>query len=82
MKYKFRAECAEDAYRFEAKNRDAILNMQITPTEGIPDVEVTIDCELKKSEIILLMKEIADGHVMYQTVLPINEYTGHRNYDL
>ena len=82
MKYKFRAECSQDAEQFKQENREAISNFEIVPVEGFPDVDVTFDSHLELSEIIELMKDIDHGHVMYQTVKPVDEYTGKRDYDL
>lgn len=82
MKYQFRAECRHDAERFYEENSEAIANLTITPWEGFPDVDVTFESHLELNEIIELMKDIDDGHVMYQTVKPIDEYTGERDYDL
>jgi ABC-type uncharacterized transport system permease subunit len=82
MKYKFRAECSQDAEQFKHENREAISDYEIQKVEGYPDVYVTFDSYLELSEIIELMRDIDDGHVMYQTVKPIEEYTGERNYEL
>lgn len=67
MKYKFRAECSQDAEQFKQENREAISDFEIVPVEGFPDVDVTFDSHLELSEIIELMRDIDDGHVMYQT---------------
>lgn len=82
MKYKFRAECSLDAEQFENENRESISNSEIVPVAGFSDVDVTFDSQLELSEIIDLMKNIDDSQVMYQTIKPIDEYTGERDYDL
>ena len=86
MKYKFRAECSHDALTFRDNTIGLTENFTIIPQdiEGspIPDVDVEFDSEMSLDEIIDEMREVIDGHVMLQTVKPIEEYTGERDYDL
>jgi hypothetical protein len=82
MRYKFRAECRHDY--------DCLLqilptepnNEVIEPSDGFPDIEVEFDLNITIDKLRDLMREVEDGHVMVQTVMPIDEYTGDRNYDL
>jgi hypothetical protein len=82
MQYKFRAECQYDVDVFKYGNEHEISNLKIENDKDFPDVYVTFDSDLPLEEIIYLMREVEDGHVMYQTLRPIQEYTGERNYDL
>lgn len=75
-KYKFRAECSIDVERLE-NVIPSKFNVNLIK-QGFPDVEVEFDSYLSLSEIIDLMKTIEDGHVMYETVKPIEQYTGQR----
>lgn len=79
--YKFRAECQEDAQNFQNISKGLAQNFDFQKGTVI-DIIVTFDSNLNLSEIIGLLRNIEDGHVMVQTVRPIHEYTGQRNYDL
>jgi len=85
MEYKFRAECQEDVLDLLILLPSGnIVDHDFDPfDEASPDVEVEI--ELKNTtldELREIMTEVIDGHVMVQTVMPIEEYTGERNYEL
>jgi hypothetical protein len=86
MKYKFRAECSLDALTFKDNTIGLTDNFEITQQDidglPIPDVDVEFESDLSLDEIIDEMRDIIDGHVMLQTVKPIGEYTGERDYDL
>lgn len=85
MLYKLRAECKHDV-----KQLSCILS-QFTITEEkidecningipIPDVEYTFDVNQTIEEVIEIIKDIPDSHVMYQTIETIDKYTGERKY--
>lgn len=76
--YKFRAEGENDANLFYETNKAVIHNYK-TETAGTTDVIATFDSTLSLDEIIELMQNQADSHVMYETVKPISEYTGDRD---
>jgi len=86
MKYKFRAECSNDALMFRENTVSLMDNFNITTQDidglAIPDVDVEFESNLTLDEIIDKMKDVIDGHVMFQTVKPIEEYTGERDYHL
>lgn len=76
-----RAECWHDAEVFrktvcgnlmEVKRMDAAL----------PDVEIVFISDLDVNELWKRISKIMDGHVMAETVQPIENYTGARNYEL
>jgi hypothetical protein len=76
--YKFRAEGEPDADLFYETNQAVIHNYKVEPA-GTLDVEATFDSALSLDEIIALMQNQSDSHVMYETVKPISEYTGDRD---
>lgn len=59
-----------------------MTNFKMQRDEQLPDVEFEFETELALDEIIMTLQDIDDSHVMYQTVQPIEKYTGERNYDL
>jgi len=82
MIYKLRAECLSDVVEFIRKEQNHLINFN-TQKDGIfPDYDLEFETELDLDQIILKLREIEDSHVMYQTVKPIAEYTGQRDYDL
>ena len=82
MIYKLRAECSNDVVQFIQNAHSQMTNFKMQKDKELPDVEFEFETELALDEIILTLKEIEDSHVMYQTVKPIDEYTGERDYDL
>ena len=59
-----------------------MTNFKMQKDKELPDVEFEFETELALDEIIMTLQDIDDSHVMYQTVKPIDEYTGERDYDL
>ena len=82
MEYKCRAECMHDVMRLITIGKESISIIDMEVVRGVPDVEVIFNSSLNLQEIIELMAEIPDSHVMYQTVKPTEFYTGKRDYDL
>ena len=82
MKYKLRAECSNDVVLFIQNTHSQMLNFSMVKYPELPDVDFEFETELALEEIILILKDIEDSHVMYQTVKPIEEYTGDRDYNL
>ena len=81
MKYKFRAECIHDVAQFLIQSSKVIANLNTQQdNDGFRDVIVTFDSHLELSEIMDLIEKIEDGHVMCETVKPIEKYTGERTY--
>lgn len=76
ISYKLRAECTVDVSRFvEAVHPDT---MTMKKHKLLPDCVVEFTSQLSLSEIINLMSEIPDGHVMIETVATAQFYTGER----
>lgn len=82
MKYKLRAECSNDVARFIMNAHSLMTNFKMQKDDELPDVEFEFETELALDEIIMTLQDIDDSHVMYQTIQPIEKYTGERDYDL
>ena len=82
MIYKLRAECSNDVMKFIEKAHGHMENFKMERDKQFPDVDFEFESKLNLDEIILILRDIDDGHVMVQTVKPIKEYTGERNYEL
>jgi hypothetical protein len=81
MTYKFRAECAWDVTELLRETKIKYEKITIIPSQRFPDVEVEIESEsMNHQDMIDCLKCVIDGHVMWQTVQPISEYTGVRDY--
>ncbi len=83
-KYKFRAECFHDVQEFIplvfAQGKP--FAFKIYPDTLFPDAEVEIEADISLEDMRSLMRQVFDSHVMVQTVMPIDQYTGERNYEL
>jgi len=82
MIYKLRAECSTDVVQFIKNAHSQLTNFKMQKDKDFPDVEFEFETELALDEIILKLKKIKDAHVMRQTVKPIDEFNGKRNYNL
>ncbi len=82
MTYKLRAECSHDVAEFIQKSHGQMKNFKMERDKLFPDVVFKFESDLPLNKIILTLRDIEDSHVMYQTVKPIKQYTGKRNYDL
>lgn len=90
--YKFRAECFADVIQFFNFSDLKLLEIKTTTMmDGItpiPDVEVEFSIMSEKSidEDILhlreILQDIEDGHVMWQTLNTLSDYSGERNFDI
>jgi hypothetical protein len=82
MNYKLRAESLNDVVQFIQNEYSHMKNFNMKRDELFPDVDFEFETDLTLDEIIFKLKNINDSHIMYQTIKPINEYTGTRNYEL
>lgn len=83
--YKLRAECLPDVVQFienTNKRGTMITNYKIEKDKLVSDVYFEFELKLTIPEIIDILQNQKDSHVMYQTVNPIDKYTGERDYDL
>lgn len=86
--YKFRAECIADAYNVINKlgklSHEALQEVKIIPIfmDGLrlPDCEVELKTSLHFIALLTQLRDIPDGHVMLESVQPIEKYTGERIY--
>ena len=90
--YMFRAEFPKDVESFfrllpqdelvEAVIKEGCLKIE-HELHPIPDRHVVIKVKSLKLEALRdILRKIEDGHVMLQTIMPIAQYEGLRNYDL
>lgn len=87
MTYKVKSENFDDIGLFYTNNKDIFIalkktNVKLDENYKRVYIELTFESNLQLCEIISLMKKIENSHVMYQTVQPIEKYTGERNYNL
>lgn len=78
--YKFRADCQMDAALFLWKLRASVLSAEYL--DGTPDIEVSFSSEMSFHDLLSISRFVDDGHVITQTLKPISDYTGERNYNL
>lgn len=76
--YRMRAECMADVAAFASKV--FCPTMMIEREHPYPDVTVTFVCELELVDILLIIKGIPDGHVMYETLELAEDYSGIRKF--
>lgn len=82
-KYKFRAECTQDVINLALLLDGKDVESLTIKTMSIgSDVEAVIISNIPYMDIIEMMRQVSDGHVMAQTIKPIQEYTGERNYQM
>jgi hypothetical protein len=82
FQYKLRAECFTDVAHLVQSEYFQISAFNMVRKDSLPDVEFEFTTVLTIDELITAMKPIRDAQVMYQTVKPVSEYTGERNYNL
>ena len=86
--FSFRAECQADVDCFLQESLNSNVKIAVTKTvmdkDGFPDVEIEIESEVQLENLIEVMREVQDGHVMYQTLrqVPLEQNNLQRNYNL
>jgi hypothetical protein len=83
--HKFRAECPVDVAHFILLLPEVGKFCKIVawnPHPLTPDLEVTLATEMTTQQLRQVMAQVEDGHVMRQTLQPIAEYTGERDFSL
>jgi len=81
MKYKFRAEVRQDVAILERLiPYEEFLSINIGwDTESLSDIVVVFDLKTwSLNQLIEVMDEVVDGHVMIETVALEEDYTGER----
>ncbi len=79
--HKFRAECEADVDELiKILPQDYSHTLKVMRADPIfPDVVVDIITPLTVPQLESLMRQVTDGHVMLQTVAPLDYYTGDRD---
>lgn len=85
-RFRLRAEFAQDFEMFEKlagnKITDSFMVNKIIIEKGeqhtLPDVEAGFYSELPIEDIVEILKQIPDGHVMVETINLAHLYTGER----
>ena len=78
-KFKFRAECLRDVEELLHQINHSGMEINIKFFH-VPDVEVTLLTDLTLDSIIQEAREIDDCHVIVDTIQPVQEYTGERDW--
>ncbi|WP_227893784.1 hypothetical protein [Burkholderia vietnamiensis] len=71
--FSFRAECRHDVELFQAECVAAGIEArwELHPDgEGLPDVEVELESGASLDDLHAVVRRVADGHVMLQTLRP------------
>ena len=79
--YALRAEAPRDIMLFIKAIRNESAFKQLLIPDDV-DASLVFLSGLSLDELRECIGGIDDGHVMRQTVMPISEYTGERNYEL
>lgn len=84
MKFKLRAECQIDISNFLQKAEESGYKIELAEggkmEDGFPDAELTFSSNESAENLRLVADSVVDGHVMAQTLQPLEEYTGVRVY--
>ena len=80
QRFKFRAECVNDIIEFINAVPKPIWMVNLQQQDSFPDATFEFTCDLNLKEILFILYEIPDGHVMMDTLNPIENYTGDRKY--
>ena len=76
--YKFRAECLDDVLELLRLIGADVHEWRLFKHGEWPDVVVELKVQMTLMMLIGVMREVVDGHVMVETVAPIDKYTGER----
>lgn len=76
MTYKLRAESMVDVFYFLEENRKGLKSFFVNSISNHSHVEVTFVTKLAFDEIKQTLETVYDGHLMVDTVQPIEKYTG------
>jgi len=77
--YKLRAECLNDVLLLIDKMPNNVWGMRIEQWGTMPDVEFEFKSRLTLDEILAVLSNQVDSHVMMDTLRPLEEYTGDRS---
>lgn len=75
-RFKLRAECLADVVRLI--HAQGFTNGLIETHKGFPDVEFEFESNDSMSTLLSRLQRIEDGHVMLETLQPVELYDGNR----
>ena len=75
--FKLRAECFDDAL-FLFKRLPVVWGIKLIQWGPMPDFELEFKTKITSEEILAILEEHEDAHVMMDTLRPFEEYTGKR----
>lgn len=78
MRYKLRAECLADVFKFLCSYGKNVRNYVIESENLLPDCTITFDCSKRWVEIAYHLNSLEDCHVMVETLRLEEFYTGER----
>jgi len=82
--FKVRAETFGDALRFQEifirTSPDNKMDMHIHVDRLLGLTVITFKTTMSRKDILKLLHRIQDGHVMWETLQPIELYTGERDF--
>lgn len=79
---KFRTECQEDVTEFKKYMPSKEMRTVAKEKDALEGVTITFETNMTLDKVIYYMGKVLHGHSMYQTLAPVAEYTGIRNYDI
>ena len=83
--YKFRCECRYDYEDIQAVCGEGMIEVKIIPQFiqeiPIPDLDVEFKSTLSYEQLLRKFDQVTDAHIAFQTLMPIEEYTGERDFD-
>jgi len=86
MIYKFRAEALDDIANLDfilKRSGKKITHLRYHIDKKTLDKEIEIGFDYLDIEALRnYMRLVIDGHTMVQTLMPLEKYTGERNYEL
>jgi len=76
--YKLRAECIDDVVQLINKIQKNVWCIKIEQWGTMPDVEFEFKSRLTLDEILAILSNQVDSHIMMLTLRLLEEYTGKR----
>lgn len=80
--FMLRAECSDDAMKFASLIHHTLRSFNMQRDAQLPDVDLAFETTMTYDQLIEALKTIGDSHVMYQSLMPADKYTGLRNYEI
>lgn len=74
--YKFRVECDVDYDRLKLACGDVMINPKVEKKYN----EIDFQSYLPFDELLEIFDSVMDAHIAFQTLMPLEKYTGDRHY--